>query len=46
MQSIVVDPFVPLREEALPVVAVGVQENHVDFEEEEIMEVRSFSFRF
>ena len=46
MQSIVVDPFVPLREEALPVVAVGVQENHVDFEEEEIMEVRSFSFSF
>lgn len=46
MQSIVVDPFEPLREEASPVVALGVQENHVDFEEEEIMEVRSFLFGF
>lgn len=39
MQSIVVDPFVPLREQESPIPAVEVQENHVDFDEEEIMEV-------
>ena len=39
MQNIVVDPFVPLREQESSIPAVEVQENHGEFEEEEIMEV-------
>ena len=41
MQNIVVDPFVPHREEESPRTFV---ENHVDFDEEEIMEVSSVLF--
>lgn len=43
IHSIVVDPFVPLREQLVSHSAtVDLQENHVDVDEEEIMEVSSF----
>ena len=42
IHSIVVDPFVPLREQTSHTAASEVQENHVDLDEEEIMEVTSF----